>query len=1021
MKRNILTIGFNLLFGICSFSQIAISKNDISVSTKVQTNIDRFSKTIPTHFIPAPNMQDIQAEDVIRDKKGMLYRIGVASYTNLSESNSGVWNTLDNGDKVWQLGIKNPGAEALSFIFNDFKLSPGSSFWVQNKQGDKVSKVITEKDQLEDFQQHIALCFGDELTLVLLDKFGQQSSKFFLNRVVYNYRSTGNNNGPQKLNDSGSCNVNVNCPEGTNYQDEKRGIARILVVDGNTQGWCSGTLINNTSQNCKPLFLTALHCGPTVTTADFNLWKFYFRYEAPSCSNPTSEGTLANNFITGCFKLASSNDNVSGAITKSDFLLVQLGTLANEATTITTLKSSAFSAYWNGWDANNTASTSGVGIHHPAGDFKKISTYSASLVSSSYSNTANTHWQANWVQTTTNYGITEGGSSGSPLFTYNNGSSRVVGTLSGGASSCTATQGNKNDLYGKMSYHWTTYGTTSAVSLKYHLDPNNTGLLVLDGSSNPCSAPTIPVANFTADNTAPCIGSTVNFSDLSSGVPTSWAWTFNPNTITYTGGTLSTSQNPKVQFNASGPYTVTLVSTNGVGNDSEIKTAYISTSASTGSSLPIVENFESSTFPPTGWTISNPDGGSIVWATDGLKGFERRPAPFNTGSTAGAAAINCFNYDDASSSSLDGLVVKPINLTGATSPKMTFKRAYRYYNNPANYDELRVYVSTNCGSSYGTAIYSKVGVQLATNGALSTIFTPTATSEWDTDTIDLTAYIGQIVLIKFEVTNKYGNNIYLDDINISNLTVSASVAITSSDANNTICAGSSVTFTANPTNGGTTPSYQWKLNGSNVGTNSSTFTTSSLTNGQTVSCVMTSNLPGVTNSPATSNSIVTTVNSIPSTPTISQTGSQLTSSSVTGNQWYLNGNIISGATSQTYNVLQTGNYTVVVTSNGCNSSASAISNVDVTGVNEVNVESSTISIYPNPNNGQFTLTFSTVELMNYTIKFHDANGKLVFENELKNFTGNYSKEVDFTKNGKGEYFLSITNSKNQKIEKVIVY
>ena len=119
--------------------------------------------------------------------------------------------------------------------------------------------------------------------------------------------------------------------------------------------------------------------------------------------------------------------------------------------------------------------------------------------------------------------------------------------------------------------------------------------------------------------------------------------------------------------------------------------------------------------------------------------------------------------------------------------------------------------------------------------------------------------------------------------------------------------------------------------------------------------------------------------------------------------------------------MQTGNYTVVVTSNGCNSSVSAISNVNVTGINEVNVESSTISIYPNPNNGQFTLNFSTVELMNYTIKLHDANGKLVFENELKNFIGNYSKEVDVTKNGKGEYFLSITNSKNQKIEKVIVY
>jgi len=1174
MKRNLLTIGFSLLFGICSFSQIALSKKDFSGPTKVQTNINKFSKSVPTHFIPAPNMQDIQAEDVIRDKKGMLYRIGVASYTNLSESNSGVWNTLDNGDKVWQLGIKNPGAEALSFIFNDFKLSPGSSFWVQNKQGDKVSKVLTEKDQLEDFQQHIALCFGDDLTLVLLDKSGQQSSKFILNRVVYNYRSTGNTNGPQKINESGSCNVNVNCTEGTNYQDEKNGIARILVTDGGSQGWCSGTLVNNTSQNCKPLFLTALHCGPTTVTADFNLWEFYFKYEAATCTTPSSVGTLANNFITGCVKLASSNDNVSGNITKSDFLLVQLGTLANESTTITTLKSSAFGAYWNGWDANNTAAPSGVGIHHPAGDLKKISTYTAALASTSYSgSTANTHWQANWVQTTTNYGITEGGSSGSPLFTYNNGSSRVVGTLSGGASSCTATQGNKNDLYGKMSYHWTTYGTTSALSLKFHLDPNNTGAMVLDGSSNPCSAPAIPAANFSADNTTPCIGTTVNFADLSSGVPTTWAWTFSPNTVTYTGGTSSSSQNPKVQFNAAGPYTVTLVATNGLGNDSEIKTAYISPVS--GSSLPFVENFEGATFPPTGWSILNVDGGNIAWGTDGAKGFERRSAPGNTSSTAGCAAINCFNYTTAST---DALIVKSISLSGANSPKMTFKRAYRYYNNTANYDELRVYVSTDCGASYSSAIYTKIGTQLATSGVLSTTFTPSNLADWDTDTVDLTAFIGQTVLIKFEVTNKYGNNIYLDDINISNLTVSASVAITSSDANNSICAGSSVTFTATPTNGGTTPSYQWKVNGTNVGTNSPTYTTTSLTNGQSVTCVMTSNLSGVTSSPATSNAIVTTVNAIPttptitqsgavltssissgnqwylngsiisgatastytatqsgsytvmatsngcssslsspmvltvasvsitsddannsicegtsvtftatassggtspvyqwklngtnvgtnsstyttntlttgqsvtcvmtsnqsgvisspatsnaivttvnaipSTPTISQTGSQLTSSSATGNQWYLNGNIISGATSQTYNVLQTGNYTVIVTTNGCNSSSSSSLNVDVTGISEANVQSSNILLYPNPNNGQFTLTFTTVEISDYTIQLNDVNGKIVYKNELTNFSGSFNKEFDITKSGKGEYFLSITNSKNQKIEKVIVY
>ena len=74
----------------------------------------------------------------------------------------------------------------------------------------------------------------------------------------------------------------------------------------------------------------------------------------------------------------------------------------------------------------------------------------------------------------------------------------------------------------------------------------------------------------------------------------------------------------------------------------------------------------------------------------------------------------------------------------------------------------------------------------------------------------------------------------------STVTSSVAVAITSSGAN-PICAGQSLTFTATPTNGGTSPTYQWEVNGNNVGTNSSTYTTTTLTNGQVVSCVMTSN------------------------------------------------------------------------------------------------------------------------------------------------------------------------------------
>jgi PKD repeat protein len=84
-----------------------------------------------------------------------------------------------------------------------------------------------------------------------------------------------------------------------------------------------------------------------------------------------------------------------------------------------------------------------------------------------------------------------------------------------------------------------------------------------------------PNPNFIADNTLPCLSETVNFTDLSTGNPTAWLWSFMPNTVVYVNGTSSNSQNPKVQFTQYGNYSVTLNATNAGGTIAETKVAYI--------------------------------------------------------------------------------------------------------------------------------------------------------------------------------------------------------------------------------------------------------------------------------------------------------------------------------------------------------------------------------------------------------------------------------------------------------------
>ena len=541
---------------------------------------------IPKVTFPKVNRVQLDQEDELREKQGVLYRIGVAQFTNITTQNSGVWTTNSDGSRTWKLRVSSPDAEALSFLFETFKIYGGTTLNILDLDGRITHNTMTREDVQEMFTQNAALCRGDDLVLVLHEPAYTQPSEILIDRVMHNYRSTGYGK-KEKINESASCEVNVNCsPVGTNWQDEKRGVARILVVEGGQSGWCTGSLINNTAQDCKPYFLTALHCGVTASASNMTQWKFYFRYESPNCTNPSTAGTLDDNIITGCLRIADSGDN--GGDSGSDFLLVKLGSASNESTIVTTLKSTNFNAYWNGWNANNTATSGGTGIHHPAGDIKKISTFTGNTVSAGWNgNGLQSHWRLSWTSNSNGWGVTEGGSSGSPLF--NNSQGYIVGTLTGGSSFCNAQ--SSPDFYGKMSYHWTSNGTATNRQLKPWLDPSNSGALTLAGSSNPCTptTPVAPVANFVANQTNVAPATTVSFTDQSTGIPTSWAWSITPATgWAFAGGTTSTSQNPQVTFNTVGQYTVSLTASNAQGSDVETKNNYIIVAQATGPCTPSV-------------------------------------------------------------------------------------------------------------------------------------------------------------------------------------------------------------------------------------------------------------------------------------------------------------------------------------------------------------------------------------------------------------------------------------------------
>ncbi|TNF28090.1 MAG: PKD domain-containing protein [Bacteroidetes bacterium] len=318
---------------------------------------------------------------------------------------------------------------------------------------------------------------------------------------------------------------------------------------------------------------------------------------------------------------------------------------------------------------------------------------------------------------------------------------------------------------------------------------------------------TPPVAVIDVDNAVRCPGANIQFFGSSAGgLATTYSWSF-PGGIP----SASNAQNPVINYPALGTYNVSLTVSNQYGNDSETLNGFVEISTN-GTDIFFNETFENGSLAQNQWTVVNPDNG-ITWdiytvagATEGSK----------------AAGINLYAYNAAGQR--DGLISPPLDFSGHSNIQLDFQHAHRRYSQDYS-DSLIIYVSTDGGNTYPFRVFGQAETgqgTFATNSILQADFYPTNGIDWcfggdlgsSCFTVDLSAFDGESnVRLRFETYNDYGNNIFIDNIQISGNCFFAPeppVADFSASATN-VCTGQLVQFTDESTNIPT--SFQWSFPG----------------------------------------------------------------------------------------------------------------------------------------------------------------------------------------------------------------
>ncbi|WP_306639652.1 T9SS type A sorting domain-containing protein [Sanyastnella coralliicola] len=367
--------------------------------------------------------------------KDLPIRFAVKQEVEFTTNVSGRWVNLDNGDRIWMLGIYSPNAKALSVTFETFDIPKGAVVHIYNANKEEVIGAFTADNNKTDGVLTTSSLTGEQIVVEYYEPYAvRQEGYLNIRTVAHTYREVDS-----ELNDNtslGECMVNVDCEVDEARQEQAASTVLITVDDGTR--WCTGTLVNNANFDGTPYILTGDHC----LYGDPSSWLFTFNYQARECDNSGAKQITQS--ISGAQVVTS---NVEAGVA-----LLELSARPKPE----------WNVFYAGWDASGVTPQGVHSIHHPLGDVKKISlSVEAPLPEV---------WKAKEVFTVENwlYGATSNGSTGAPLFDQNG---RVIGVMFGGTSSC---QFLGDDHFNKIAGAWD--------DIEKYLNPFNQDIITLDGT-----------------------------------------------------------------------------------------------------------------------------------------------------------------------------------------------------------------------------------------------------------------------------------------------------------------------------------------------------------------------------------------------------------------------------------------------------------------------------------------------------------------------------------------------------------